>query len=79
MTDFGKWIGGLMHSTTGAHDPIARNTMAANIVASTKEACACEKVDLIVIGVPAGEGDDFMEKIGEALGEKLEARGQVFV
>lgn len=66
-----------MGSAEGAHDPIARNTMAAQIVAHGRKALKWGACDLLVIAVPEGAGDDFMAKWVEMVGENPAARGNV--
>jgi len=75
--EYGKWIGGVMRADEGAHEAVARGQMTAQIVAATKQGCACDRVDLIVLAVPAGNGDAFMAKIAETLGENPALQGRV--
>jgi len=77
MSDYGKWVGGVMRSSEGAHDPIARNTMAAQPVAQGKKAFERDDCDMIVLVAPGGRGDDFMEKFVESVGENPDAAGVV--
>lgn len=76
MSDYGKWVGGVMQAHEGGNDPIARNTMAAQIVAHGKEQFGTD-CDLIVLAVPAGSGDVFMQKWVEGVGENPAIRGTV--
>lgn len=66
--DYGLWVAGVMQCIEGAHDPIARNTMAAAIVRSARESFGAGGVDFIAIAVPAGMGEPFIVKVGELLG-----------
>jgi hypothetical protein len=75
--DYGKWVGGVMHAETGSNDPIARNTMAAQLVAYGKRALNCVACDVIVIAVPAGSGDAFMARWVEGVGENPELHERV--
>lgn len=53
--------------------------MTAQIVEATKRGCACERVDLIVVGVPAGNGDAVMARIAETLGENPALQSSVYL
>lgn len=75
--DFGKWVGGIMHASEGSSSPIARNTMAAQLVAHGKRTFDSDRCDVLVIVVPDGLGDAFMEKFIEGVGENPALRGSV--
>lgn len=66
--DFDKWVGGVMRAAEGGNSTIARNTMAAELVAHGKRNFGTD-CDVIVIAVPAGSGDAFMDKWVEGVGE----------
>jgi hypothetical protein len=74
--DFGKWVGGVMQASEGGNSPIARNTMASQLVAHGKRIFG-SKCDVLVIAVPAGMGEAFMEKFVEGVGENPDLQASV--
>lgn len=74
--DFGMWVGGVMRAAEGGNSPIARNTMAAQIVAHGKRTFGSE-CDVLIIAVPSGMGGEFMEEFVKGVGENPALRGSV--
>lgn len=79
VVDFDLWVGGVMRAAEGGNSPIARNTMAAQLVAHGRLNFKREDCDVIVIVVPGGSGDAFMDKWVGVLGENPAQRGRVYL